>query len=182
MTPTAVLAGFVLAALLSVAINPSRGVSWWTTLSVFLLTISLGALVGALFIYDQLSMPSGFWTDGPQPGWLKQLRDREERRLNKQWNTAYAELQSRSSDLDAFELGSQVEDLLPFSELRLEGPAFSYMIRTHRYLVVPGLVAAALGVTAATADVSVWLAAALIAALVVITIWYVRWRPVLGVD
>ena len=90
MTSTSVLAGFVLAALLAVATGVTDATADdpgpWRAASVLLLAVSVGALVGALLIYDQLSMPAGFWTDGPRPWWLKRLNDWHERRLEKRWD------------------------------------------------------------------------------------------------
>ncbi|MDH3684011.1 MAG: hypothetical protein OEV40_29155, partial [Acidimicrobiia bacterium] len=129
-----------------------------------------------------LSMPSGFWTDGPRPAWLTKLADRQEKRSNERWNAAYDKLRDECQHDDVLELGDQVEDGHPFSDQRMEGPAFTYMVRTHRILVVPGLGAGVLGIAAAVAGESTRLIIALGVATAVTAAWYLRGRPALGVD
>ena len=64
----------------------------------------------------------------------------------------------------------------------MNGPAFTYMVRTHRWLFVPGLGAAALGVAAAVGAESRTLAIALAGGSIAAALLYLLRRPALGVD
>ena len=47
--------------------------------------------VASVYIYDQLSMPSGFWTDADRPRKLwKKLADSQEARQERRWSELWA--------------------------------------------------------------------------------------------
>jgi hypothetical protein len=140
-------------------------------LAVGALGLSLGLLVAAIFIYDQLTMPEGFWTDGPRPGWLRRLNGVKERRREARWSSAAEESSAE-----------QVDDRRPFAGLRLEGPTFTNMVRTHRFVFTPGVIAGFVGLALAAAVETWWLTLPFVGGVLVATIWYLINRPATGVD
>jgi hypothetical protein len=171
MTTTALLAGFVLTALVELTLQAEK-ISPALAVALGLLSLALGMFVASLYVYDQLGMPEGFWTDGPRPWWLKRLNRRKERRLDEQWQDAAA---TKDAEL--------VEDSLPFASLVLNGPMFNYMVRTHRMLFTPGVLLGCMGIgTAIGASSSWWLALVFAAAVLASACWYLAARPALSVD
>jgi hypothetical protein len=91
MTISTFLAGFVFTAPSALLLlTPDR----WAVeqvVAVVSLTMSLALFVACVYIYDQLGMPSGFWTDADPPRLWKRWYQRLERRREDQWH-AVAEI------------------------------------------------------------------------------------------
>jgi hypothetical protein len=125
MTVSTLLAGFVFTALSGLLLlSPGR----WTVeqvIAVIALAASLTLFIACVYIYDQLGMPTGFWTDSARPRLWARLYRRAEHRRELRWHSiAVAE------GVDAAD-----EDLRPWLQ---DGPRYHVMIRTSRLLFIPG--------------------------------------------
>ena len=73
MTVATLLGGFVFAALITVLVDSRPSWEWHRIVAALLLTSSLALFVASVYLFDQLSMPEGFWTDADRPGYLSGL-------------------------------------------------------------------------------------------------------------
>ena len=64
MTVATFLAGFVFTALSALLLLQGADWTWHRVVAAAALTAALVLFVSAVYIYDQLSTPPGFWTDG----------------------------------------------------------------------------------------------------------------------
>jgi phosphohistidine phosphatase SixA len=85
VTTSTFLAGFVFTALAAVLVLTPGEWSISQVVAVIALTASLALFVACVFIYDQLSMPSGFWTDSARPRLWRRFYERAERRSELRW-------------------------------------------------------------------------------------------------
>ena len=90
MTVSALLAGFVLTALSGLLLlSPGP----WTVeqvVAVIALASSLTLFTACVYIYDQMGMPTGFWTDARRPRLWAPLYRRAEHRREMRWHSIAA--------------------------------------------------------------------------------------------
>lgn len=154
MTVATFLAGFTFAALLQLLNDPSRFRSTPNRIAVVSLTLALALFVAAVYMYDRLSMPRHFWRYDP------------------------AEVdQSRSKKLVErlhFKIHLQ-------SNMAKDGARYTYMIGVWQWVFTPAVFAAVVGFSAllyGSHDRLVfWMSTVVI---VVVTIYYIVLRPILG--
>jgi hypothetical protein len=92
MTVAALLAGFAFAALSQVPIRaPSPASIPFQRMAVTCLTAAVGLFVAAVYIYDRLAMPEGFWVYGDRPKG-RQIRSRGFREARRQHGPLYAHM------------------------------------------------------------------------------------------
>jgi hypothetical protein len=89
MTVATFLAGFVFTALSTVLIVDRTQWPWHRVVAAIALTASLALFIAAVYIYDQLSTPSGFWTDADRPRapW-RRLYEWQLSRMEQRWANA----------------------------------------------------------------------------------------------
>jgi phosphohistidine phosphatase SixA len=170
MTISTFLAGFVFSALIEVLLSSDHPLNTQRQAAAIVLTLSLALFVGAIYIYDQLSMPPGFWNAGPRLPLMTWLRRRRERAHEKRW-------QKICEVKDVTEADKRVPDVTA------EGPVFVTMVETSRFLFTPGVLLALGGFAAIVLDAKsslVDIGAGL--SLGVAVLYYVVRRPSLGVD
>jgi phosphohistidine phosphatase SixA len=190
MTVASVLAGFVLTALSAILVLDVH--HWDRVLAVTCLTISLVLFVASVLIFDQLSMPSGFWTDtwsSPAIGdsrWRARLRKEREKlirlgetSLEKRWERK----RQIGEDLTERQRRDAADEDPLISRIRNEGPALHLMVATSRWVFLPAIVLAAIGLMAllmGTGEPWIW---ALGLLGLVVSAGYAYWnRPELGAD
>jgi phosphohistidine phosphatase SixA len=180
MTVATFLAGFVFTALSAVLVlEPKNGWPWDRVAALVSLTTSLALFIAAVYIYDQLGTPSGFWTDADRPRAWRRLYRRREARLEARW----ANLQRRSSCGDNEHRGRQADDDPAFSRPRQDGPVYWLMVRTSRFVFTPAVVLALAGFIAllvGTGDRRIW--AGGLVGLAVASAYAAFHRPDLGAD
>lgn len=169
MSVSTFLAGFVFTALSSLLVlNPDHWIAAHV-IAVITLTCSLMLYVACVYIYDQLGMPTGFWTDAPPARW-KDLTERFERRRERRWHAVAATHGPETAD----------EQLRPWLQ---DGPRYHLMISTSRWLFTPATTAALAGFLAllkGTQDLRIFLGAC--AGLVLAGAFALARRPALGAD
>ena len=170
MTVSALLAGFVFTALSGLLLlSPGH----WTlehVIAVIALASSLTLFIASVYVYDQLGMPTGFWTDAGRPRLWARLYRRAEHRREVRWHSIAA-----VEGVDAAD-----EDLRPWLQ---DGPRYHVMIRTSRLLFVPGTWLALigfLGLLKATGDLRIFAGAAI--GLLIAGGFAMSRRPDLGAD
>jgi hypothetical protein len=179
MTVASLLAGFVLTTLAAVLALEKRPWPWEQTVAIIALTASLVLFVAAVYIYDQLSMPSGFWTDADKPHKLwEKLADaqeaRQERRWHKLWTDARGDEKAR---------GKQADDDREIYHPLHDGMVYCLMVKTSRRVFTPAVVLALAGFVAlliGTGDPRIW--AVGLAGLAVAAGYAAFHRPSLGAD
>jgi phosphohistidine phosphatase SixA len=83
MTVATFLAGFVFAALVEIVLGGDFPP--WRQVATIILTLALALFVAAIYIYDELSMPEGFWQSGMRTAPRRWLSHRRERHANERW-------------------------------------------------------------------------------------------------
>lgn len=107
MTVSSLLAGFVLTALSAVLVVGQRPWPWDRVAAVIALSTSLLLFLASVYIYDQLSTPSGFWTDAAPPRlFWKRLYEARDGRFERLWNKTW---DSTTGDEDR--KGRQADDV-----------------------------------------------------------------------
>lgn len=89
-TVATLLAGFVLTALVGVLIE---GPEWYErcisdNVTIVAFATSLAFFLAAVYVYDQLAMPAGFWTDGSRTRLRSRLAKTAGRRRERRWDRA----------------------------------------------------------------------------------------------
>jgi len=169
MTVSTFLAGFVFTALSGLLLLSPKHWAVEQVVAVVALAGSLMLYVACVYIYDQLGMPSGFWTDSG-PGRWRRLTERFERRRERRWHAIEAACGSELAD----------EDLRPWLQ---DGPRYHLMISTSRWLFTPATVAALVGFLAmlkGTQDLRILIGAGI--GLVLAGGVALARRPALGAD
>ena len=179
MTVASLLAGFVLTTLAAVLVLERRPWPWERIAAITALTVSLVLFVASVYIYDQLSMPSGFWTDADRPRKLwKKLADAQEARQEKRWNEKLA---AAKGDDEA--KGKQADDDRGIYHPLHDGMVYCLMVKTSRLVFTPAVVLALAGFAAlliGTGDPRIW--AVGLAGLAVAAGYAAFHRPSLGAD
>jgi hypothetical protein len=161
-------AGFVFVALIEILLaNPSSGSKRFAEA---VLSGSLALFIVSIYIYDELSMPEGFWTDGPRSWLQRQISEVREQRRETRWNRISTKHDETRADEDAADLVN-------------DGPVFLVMVATSRYVFTPAVLLALLGffgIVVSTGSTFVKIAAA-VAVIVAAVLYRVR-RPPLGPD
>ena len=138
MTVATFLAGFVFTALSTVLLLDRSTWPWHRVLAAVTLTASLALFIAAIYIYDQLGTPSGFWTDAQKARapwrWLYQQRSS---RLDERWESLKANATGSEDDR-----ARQAEDDPRFHQLSYDGPIYWLMVRTSRRVFTPAVVLA----------------------------------------
>jgi hypothetical protein len=162
------LAGFVFAALIEVLLNhPDTDLH---RAAAVMLTLALALFVAAIYIYDQLSMPPGFWTDGPRPRLPRTLANWRERRIEERWLKTAAQTTPEQADDES-------------AAVRLDGPLFVTMVRASRWLFTPAVALSLLAFVAIVLEVHVWwVTAGAAISVAVAVVYFFAHRPMLGVD
>ncbi|WP_328524061.1 hypothetical protein [Kribbella sp. NBC_00359] len=170
MTVSTFLAGFVFTALSGLLLlAPGR----WTleqVIAVIALASSLALFVACVYIYDQLGMPAGFWTDAARPRLWARFFERTERRREERWHAI--------ATVDSVEAAD--EDLRPWLQ---DGARYHLMLRTSRLLFTPATWLALVGFLAlikGTGDLRVVVGAAI--GMLIAGGFALYRRPHLGAD
>jgi len=162
------LAGFVFAALIELLLNHADKAV--LRAAAVALTLALAMFVGAIYVYDQISMPPGFWTDGPRLLLPRYLADRRERRAEARWHKIEKELGPEAADEDIAAIG-------------LDGPLFDSMVKASRFLFTPAVALSLIGFALIVADVhSSWVRVGAAVSVVAAVGCFLARRPSLGVD
>jgi phosphohistidine phosphatase SixA len=165
MAVSTFLAGFaftVLVELLTSAPSQPGQSSWWQSAALIALTAAVALFIAAVYMYDRLAMPEGFWVFG--------------RRSNERWGKRVARISDRIERRNWW--GKQ------FAKDRDEhGLLYAYMVWTWKYVFTPAVLFALLGflaIVANTRDPIVIGGGLLMVVLALIYYWLTR--PRLGTD
>lgn len=139
MTVSTFLAGFVFTALIAVMLTEQQ-LPLAHVLATVALTFALALFVACVYLYDQLSMPEGFWTDGPRRGPYLWLAERKEEWGDRKWTRATAKHRNERAADDAQ------------ADIVLDGRLFTTMVRTSRWVFTPGVWCALVGFAALLAE------------------------------
>jgi hypothetical protein len=173
MTVATFLAGFVFAALVEIVLGDDFPP--WRQVATVVLTLALGLFVVAVYVYDELSMPEGFWLTGNLSAPRRWLSHRRERRANERWQmiaqgdvdrgslvapTGFV-ARLRGSSEDARERLTALENDLNWlpteeqcnraladedaAQARQDGPLYIYMVRTWTWIFTPAVLLALAG-------------------------------------
>jgi hypothetical protein len=179
MTVATFLAGFVFTALSAVLLLTDRPWSGHRVVAITALTAALVLFVSAVYIYDQLATPTGFWTDAEDPKpWWRSLYERRERRLEQRWDDL-----ARAAEGDEEQRARRADDNPAFHRTAADGPTYWLMVRTSRWVFTPAVVLALLGFIAlliGTEDSRIWIGG--VVALLVGGTYAAFHRPDLGAD
>jgi phosphohistidine phosphatase SixA len=179
MTVASMLAGFVLITLAAVLVLDKRPWPWERIAAITALTVALVLFVASVYIYDQLSMPSGFWTDADKPRKLwKKLADAQEARQESRWNKLW---DAANGDDEA--KGKQADDDRGIYHPLHDGTVYCLMVKTSRLVFTPAVVLALAGFVAlliGTGDPWIW--AVGLAGVAVAAGYAAFHRPPLGAD
>jgi phosphohistidine phosphatase SixA len=188
MTVASLLAGFVLTALSAVLVLDKRPWPGDRVAAIIALTASLALFLASVYIYDQLSTPSGFWTDADQPRWLWQrLADvreaRQERRWSEAWAAAERDDECAGIQTDDDSKGRRADDDPKVYRPLHDGPVYWLMVNTSRFVFTPAVFLALAGFVAlliGTNDLRIWMIG--LGALAVAAGYAAFHRPALGAD
>lgn len=179
MTVSTFLAGFVFTALSAVLVLDRTEWPWHRVIAATTLTASLALFIAAVYIFDQLGTPSGFWTDADRPKAMwRRLYEWQLARMENQWTVTW-----HAADGDEEEKGQEADDDPRFYRLRQDGPAYWLMVRTSKRVFTPAVVLALAGFIAlliGTGDARIW--AGGIAGLALAGGYAAMHRPDLGAD
>jgi phosphohistidine phosphatase SixA len=179
LTVTSLLAGFVLTALSAVLVLEKDPWPPAMVVAVVALTGALALLLSAIFVYDQLSTPPGFWTDAEAPrGPWAVLARRQEQAEEREWLRNY-----EAAHGDRTERGRIADDRPAAYRPLHDGPAYCQMVRTSRRVFTPAVLLAVVGLVALlvqTGDGRIWGLGGL--AVLVAAGWAAWHRPPLGAD
>jgi hypothetical protein len=168
MAVSTFFAGFVFTALIEILLsNPTSG---WNRAAIALLSFSLALFVVTVYIYDELGMPEGFWTDGPRNRAARRIGDFYEDRRERRWQRIQEKDGATRADEDV-------------ADLTNDGPLFLTMVATSRYIFTPAVAMAVLGFVAIVLSTSAtWVKATAIAAVAIGAVVYRLRRASLGPD
>ena len=137
-----------------------------------------GPFVAAVYIYDQLSTPPGFWTDGNKSRYFwRKLYDIQERYLEKRWDRAYKKAEGKTNP------GAWADDDQTIARLTHDGPMYWLMVRTSRLVFTPAVILSLLGfltLLSGTEDTRILVGGA--GALIIAGVYSAFYRPNLGAD
>jgi phosphohistidine phosphatase SixA len=147
MTVSTFLAGFVFTALSAVLVlDHPQGWPWDKIAAVAALTASFALLVTAVYFFDQLGTPSGFWTDAERARWpWRWLNDRREYRLDQRWacekKRAVVEGHPLIGHVADDDLKGRFADETPeIHRSTADGRTYWLMVHTSRLVFTPGVV------------------------------------------
>jgi hypothetical protein len=149
MTVATFLAGFVSAALVALILTNDFGT--WRQVAAVLLTLALGLFVATVYIYDELSMPDGFWLTGRPSRFRRRLTAHREHRRVLRWESiAQGTENARASVDDVTWLHDPKERRKALAdedaaEQRLAGPIYTYMVQTWTFVFTPAVAFSLLG-------------------------------------
>ena len=168
MAVSTFFAGFVFTALIEILLaNPT---SAWNRAAIVLLSFSLALFVVTVYIYDELGMPEGFWTDGRRSRLARRVSDFQEHRRERRWQRIEETHGATRADEDA-------------ADMTNDGPLFLTMVATSRYVFTPAVAIALLGFVAIVLSTSAtWVKGTAIAAVAVGAVVYRLRRASLGPD
>ena len=127
------LAGFVFTALIEVVLT--RQLSTARSVATVALTLALALLLACVYIYDELSVPEGFWTDGRRSGVALRIANWRQRRRDDRWGKIAGQYGARAADYHQ-------------KALVLDGPLFLTMVSTSRLVFTPAVCLAIVGFVA----------------------------------
>jgi hypothetical protein len=187
MTVASFLAGFVSAALVSTLF-----VDDFTTrrqVAAVLLTLALALFVITVYLYDELSMPEGFWLSGRRSAVRRRLERRQERNSDRRWQAVADGLEADAPELDevrwiedeaAWRHARADEDA---AQVEQDGPLYTWMVGTWRWAFTPALMFALVGFWLITFDAgSAAAAIGSVLAIAIAVFWLTLRRPPLGTD
>lgn len=187
MTVASFLAGFVSAALVSTLF-----VDEFTArrqVAAVLLTLALALFVITVYVYDELSMPEGFWLSGRRSALRRRLEGRQERHSDLRWN---AVANGREADAPELDEVRWIEDEAAWRHARADedaaqvehdGPLYTWMVGTWRWAFTPALLFALVGFWLITFDAgSAATAIGSVLAIAIAVLWLTLRRPPLGTD
>ncbi len=152
---------------------------WHRVIAATTLTASLALFVASVYIYDQLGTPSGFWTDADRPRALwRRLYEQRAARLEARW----ARLKE-AAEGDDEDRGRQADEDPEIYRMQHDGPTYSLMVRTSRFVFTPAVLLALAGFVAlliGTGDWRIWTLG--LAGLLLASAYAARHRPDLGAD
>jgi hypothetical protein len=179
--------GLVLTALTALLVLQARP-HFWGSLAVVALSVSLALFLASVYFYDQLSTPSGFWTDADQPRrpWQR-LYERREARLEAIWTRELDQAQCDDGCEGANEQDNcrrQRADDHPAIYLQLhDGRVYWLMVSTSRRVFTPAVFLAVTGFIALLIGTgNPWIWACGLAGLAAAALYAALHRPELGAD
>jgi phosphohistidine phosphatase SixA len=170
MTVSTFLAGFVFTALIGLLLLATDRWTIAQVIAVVALASSLALFVACVYIFDQLGMPSGFWTDSSRPRLWRRYYERREHKREERWHAIAEEADAGTADDDARSWAQ-------------EGPRYHLMVSTSKVLFTPATWLALIGFLALlsdTEDVRMVVGAGI--GLVVAGAFALSRRPDLGAD
>lgn len=179
MTVATFLAGFVFTALSGVLLLPGPQWPAHRIIAVVALTASLSLFISAVYIYDQLATPAGFWTDADRPRRLWQfLYDKRERRLAQRWQRG-----REAAHGDDEHRARVADDVSEIHRAERDGPTYWLMVRTPRPVFTPAVLLALAGFIALLAGTeNGWIVVGGVLGLAVGASYSAFHRPDLGAD
>jgi phosphohistidine phosphatase SixA len=186
MTVATFLAGFVSAALVTNLFvdefTPSKQVA------AVLLTFALALLIVTVYIYDELGMPEGYWGRGSRSRFRRLQESRREARRERRWERHANGLEAPHEGLaqlrwlDDAEWKRAIADEHE-AQLLQDGPLYTWMVATWRFVFTPALVLALAGFGILIFDAGSRITGVACVVGVVITLaWLTLRRPPLGTD
>jgi phosphohistidine phosphatase SixA len=155
MTVATFLAGFVFTALSTVLLLDRTQWPWHRVIAATTLTASLALFIAAVYIYDQLSTPSGFWTDADRaPAPWRRLYEWQLGRLEHRWTSVRDAAKGNEE-----EKGRQADEDPRIYRLLHDGPMYWLMVGTSRRVFTPAVALALAGFVAllvGTGDWRIW--------------------------
>jgi phosphohistidine phosphatase SixA len=151
MTVSTFLAGFVFTALSTVLIVDRTRWPLHRVVAAIALTASLALFISAVYIYDQLSTPSGFWTVAGRPRLWRRLYERQERRAEHRW-----ERSRRAARGTEEEKARQADDDPSSFRPIHDGPMYWLMVDTSRRVFTPAVALALVGFVALLLGTGDW--------------------------
>lgn len=141
-TVAALLAGFVLTALVATLVEGTKPADrdFSDHLAIVAFATSLAFFIAAVYVYDLLAMPEGFWTDGSRSRLRRRLAGRATRRHEERWNHA-VDRAGRSGREEPWLVQQRERE----ARSRKNGPVFPAMVSAWTGLFTPGVLAALVG-------------------------------------
>lgn len=187
MTVATFLAGFVSAALVTTLFVDDFSAP--RQVATVLLTVALALFVVTIYVYDELSMPEGFWLGGRHRGLRRRLEEWREGRIDRRW---YAIADGEAPRSQSLRTSRWIKDERAWRQAcadevsaqgEQDGPLYTWMVATWHWVFTPALLLALAGFGVLIADAgSIVTAVACGISVLIAVIWLAVRSPPLGTD